>query len=278
MEFKIKEARMSAGISQKDLADRLGISASTLSGYETGAHDPKSDILSAIAGICDVTVDFLLGRTPDRHGKAGARQPRDVVPLSSALPDDAMQMARRYSGLDRHGKTVVNVVVAEEEKRMTEEQKQRRAKKFDGREVAGESAPRVIPLYLTPPAAGYASPVFGEDFEYIEVGGEVPVHADYAVKIDGDSMEPYIMDGATVYVNRDPLANGDVGIFYCDGDMLCKQYYKDRWGSVWLLSLNRDRADADRFIEADSGLTLVCHGRVILPFPLSLAVPESELH
>jgi len=122
----------------------------------------------------------------------------------------------------------------------------------------------MIPLYRTPAAAGYASPAFGEDFEYIQVGGEGPRHADFAVRIDGDSMEPYILDGATVYVNRDPLANGDVGIFFVDGDMLCKQYYKDPAGMVYLFSLNRARADADVVLPRDSGRTMVCFGRALL--------------
>ena len=86
------------------------------------------------------------------------------------------------------------------------------------------------------------------------------------MKIDGDSMEPYIMDGSIVYVNREPLENGDVGIFYVDGDMLCKQYYKDDTGNVRLLSLNRTRHDADRFISARGDDTILTYyGRVILP-------------
>lgn len=64
MVFRIKEARQIAGISQKDLAAKMGISPGTLSGYESGLHDPKSDSLSKIADICGVSVDFLLGRTP----------------------------------------------------------------------------------------------------------------------------------------------------------------------------------------------------------------------
>ena len=110
-----------------------------------------------------------------------------------------------------------------------------------------------------------ASPAAGEDFDYIEISKEAPQNADFAVKIDGDSMEPYIMDGAIVYVNREPLENGDVGIFYVDGDMLCKQYYKDEKGNVRLLSLNRSRRDADRFISARSDTVLTYYGRVILP-------------
>ena len=73
----------------------------------------------------------------------------------------------------------------------------------------------------------------------------MPHGAELAVRIQGDSMAPWIADGAVVYVNHDPLQNGDVGIFCVDGDMLCKQYYKDPFGNVYLFSLNRARADAD---------------------------------
>ena len=62
MTFKIKEARQLAKLTQKELALRLGVSAGTLSDYENGNHDPKSDYLSKIADECGVTVDFLLGR------------------------------------------------------------------------------------------------------------------------------------------------------------------------------------------------------------------------
>ena len=51
------------------------------------------------------------------------------------------------------------------------------------------------------------------------------------MRIQGDSMEPYIHDGGVVYVNHDPLQNGDVGIFCVDGDMVCKQYYRDPLGN-----------------------------------------------
>ena len=77
---------------------------------------------------------------------------------------------------------------------------------------------RQIPLYRSPAAAGYAAPVFGEDFDYVPVTGEVPRGAEFGVRIQGDSMEPVIRDGSVVYVNRDPLSNGDVGIFCVDGD------------------------------------------------------------
>lgn len=107
--------------------------------------------------------------------------------------------------------------------------------------------------------------MFGEDFDYVPVTGEVPRGAEFGVRIQGDSMEPVIRDGSVVYVNRDPLSNGDVGIFCVDGDMFCKQYVRDRLGMVYLFSLNRKRSDADIVLPRDSGRTMVCFGRVLLP-------------
>ena len=136
-------------------------------------------------------------------------------------------------------------------------------------EDAGKKSKRMIPLYRTPAAAGYAAPVFGEDFDYIPVTEEVPQAAEFALRISGDSMMPYIADGSVVYVNREPLRTGDVGIFCVDGGMFCKQYDQDDGGIVHLYSLNRSRADADVVLTPSSSRTLVCFGRVIMaPLPL----------
>ena len=48
--------------------------------------------------------------------------------------------------------------------------------------------------------------------------------ADYALRINGDSMEPFIWDNDIVLVHKtEILNNGDVGIFYLDGEQYCKR-------------------------------------------------------
>lgn len=49
------------GLSQKDLADRLGISRSTVGMYETGEREPSFEILSTISEIFEVSIDTILG-------------------------------------------------------------------------------------------------------------------------------------------------------------------------------------------------------------------------
>lgn len=248
----LKKAKETSGMTIDEIVAKSNVAKPTVEKILSGST--KNPGINSILSIL-----HAMGQTLD------AIDPIDRNKKAPSISDEAKKMGERYAALDRHGQTMVGMVVAEEERRMEEERKARRSRPKEG--AVDPNAPaRVIPLYFTPPAAGFASPAFGEDFEYIEVGGDVPPQADFAVKIDGDSMEPYIMDGATVYVNRDPLANGDVGIFFLDGDMLCKQYVRDEEGNVRLLSLNRARADADRYIPADSELTLACHGRVILPY------------
>lgn len=135
-----------------------------------------------------------------------------------------------------------------------------------GEPYRGAGAPG-DPAVPQPGGGGLCGPVFGEDFDYLPVEGDVPAGAEFAVRIQGDSMAPYIADGSVVYVNRDPLRQGDVGIFCVDGEMVCKQYRKDPLGTVYLFSLNRARADADVVLTASSGRTLVCFGRVIVHAP-----------
>lgn len=120
--------------------------------------------------------------------------------------------------------------------------------------------------YLTTAAAGYAAPIEGEDYELVPRDRSVPSKADFCIDFDGDSMEPYIQNGQRVYVQRDTeLREFDVGIFFVDGDVYCKQWCIDYIGTLHLLSANPQREDANIAVPRDSVRNVVCSGKVILP-------------
>lgn len=77
MIFHIKEAREHAGMSQKDLAEKIGVAPTTFHGYESGKHDPKSELLVQIARVCGVSVDFLLGLTNEISPTSAEADPGD---------------------------------------------------------------------------------------------------------------------------------------------------------------------------------------------------------
>ena len=63
MEFKdrLKELRKRRGLSQVALADRLGLSKSTIGAYETGDIKPSIEALNAIADFFNVDLNYLMG-------------------------------------------------------------------------------------------------------------------------------------------------------------------------------------------------------------------------
>ena len=62
--MNIKELRALRGLSQKELADKLGISAQNLNNYESGQRNPGNKILPALADALGVTAAYLRGDAP----------------------------------------------------------------------------------------------------------------------------------------------------------------------------------------------------------------------
>jgi len=236
---RLRERRKELGISQGELAKALGVSLSAVSNYENGQNAMREDVLLRLFRVLEIEPNYLYQDAFTGKGFTCSVEEEHLVKAYRSLRVSGKQTLRAVADALTSYQTELEGDLPKEEVRQ-------------------------IPLYRTPAAAGYASPVFGEDFDYIDVTGAVPPGAEFAVRIQGDSMEPFIHDGSIAYVNRDPLVNGDVGVFCVDGDMFCKQYYRDPLGIVYLFSLNRQRADADVVLPRESGRTMVCFGRVLL--------------
>lgn len=58
---KLKELRIQAGLSQKQLAERVKVTKSVISYYELQERYPSPEILIKLANIFHVSTDFLLG-------------------------------------------------------------------------------------------------------------------------------------------------------------------------------------------------------------------------
>ena len=58
-----KRLRNSCGLTQVEMAEKIGISRSTIGMYETGAREPDFETLEKIADFFNVDIDYLLGRT-----------------------------------------------------------------------------------------------------------------------------------------------------------------------------------------------------------------------
>ena len=238
----LRTVRSKTGMTQKSLGEKIGVTSVTIGYWERGVRQPSFDLLLKIAEALDTSIDGLLGK--ERIDRMNI---------------DEEELLTKYRQLDEHGKKLVGVVCDVELERMRPTVPV--ITLFSGKkQYAGMSETgRYIPFYLTPSAAGVATPIEGSDFEMIFADDSVPSDADYAVRIDGDSMEPYFKDGEMVYVKKSQeLCNGEVGIFCVDGAMYCKQYYLDSNQNLHLLSANRRKAKTNVYVSAESEHYVKC--------------------
>ncbi|HPR40176.1 MAG TPA: S24 family peptidase, partial [Oscillospiraceae bacterium] len=99
---------------------------------------------------------------------------------------------------------------------------------------------RSMPVYDLPASAGTGAFLDSSDYEMVQVGPEVPVNANFGVRVSGDSMEPEFHDGQIVWVQQQPtLESKDIGIFLFNGQAYIKQWQPSVKGSsASLVSFN----------------------------------------
>ena len=65
----IKKRREALGLTQTQIADRLGVAKMTVSAYEAGKNMPGAEKLPALAQILGCTIDELYHEPLDGEGK-----------------------------------------------------------------------------------------------------------------------------------------------------------------------------------------------------------------
>lgn len=107
---RLKESRLNAGYTQEQLAQKLDIAKSTLSGYESGNRDPSMYTISKIMEILNVDANFLWQDEMDEQGGN---------PM--CLKYNEIKHIEKYRALDPHGKEMVDFTLLKEWERSTAE-------------------------------------------------------------------------------------------------------------------------------------------------------------
>lgn len=87
-EFKdvLKGLREEKMLSQKELAEELGLGYSTIGMYENGDRMPKYEILDRIADYFNVDMDYLLGKTSIRNKFRDIATNEDYLTFDNIFP------------------------------------------------------------------------------------------------------------------------------------------------------------------------------------------------
>jgi transcriptional regulator with XRE-family HTH domain len=97
----LKQLRLDAGLTQKELAKALGIAQSTIVWYEKNEREPMLSIVMLYAKYFNVTIDYLAGIEDDFGNKS-------TSDTTSAISSEERKIINDYRQLDYYGKKLIN--------------------------------------------------------------------------------------------------------------------------------------------------------------------------
>lgn len=106
---RLKEARVMKGYTQKQLAEKLNIGGTTVTGYEKDNSEPSMNTISKIMEILDVDANFLF---QDESCETSQKE--------KVLSDKIKNLAKKYRSLDSFGRQTVDIVLDREVTRVKE--------------------------------------------------------------------------------------------------------------------------------------------------------------
>ena len=228
----LKTLRLRAGYTQKDVYEHFKIPQSTFSSWEVGKSEPSGEMLIKLCEFykCDIMKEF------------SSLVDNDMFTLSE------LKLLENYKKLDPYGKDLVDTVISKELKRI--EDMNKKTTRSNDEEIV------YINFAQNTASAGSGDVLFGDidDTPLALVENRITNKADFAVRVNGDSMLPNFSNGDIVLASKQPVDNGDIGLFVVNGN----GYIKKK-GSRELISLN-PKFDNVQISEYD---TVYCMGKVI---------------
>ena len=82
---KLKSLRLEKNLTQKQVADRIGLAISAVSSYESGSRYPSYDVLVKLARMFHVSTDYLLGITNKRNLDATGLSDNEIELVSQLV-------------------------------------------------------------------------------------------------------------------------------------------------------------------------------------------------
>lgn len=238
MAFKdrIKEARLNKKMTQEQLAQKIGVAKSTVTGYEKGNSEPNMLTVSKMMEALNVDANYLwqdemAGNFPEK------------------VSYDELTLIEKYRQLDTYGKDTIDYLLSRELDRYNQFKQQQtdqhkaelQAIKEEYESTAMNQPDNIIQFYdekqnheqqvelnYRTGGAGAGLGVDADNVDMIQVSypaDRVPAGANHVIPVSGDSMEPTFSDGDVLFfdLGNDCLQIGDIGIFVLNGETLVKE-------------------------------------------------------
>ncbi len=213
---KLKDARKIKGLTQKQLAEKVGAKHNSISDWENNKNKPDPDTIELLCGVLEISPNYLLSITSS-----------DFSPIEKSLIE-------KYRSLDAFSQeTLIMILDRELERtRMASEQKkhiaQSKAHCFNKDSFLYKKYESIhLYSYMNKIACA------GNGFYFDDIPTdiiEVPYMegADFIIGVNGDSMEPTFLDGDKLYIEKSQIIEiGEIGIFMVNNECYIKEAGKD---------------------------------------------------
>jgi len=102
----VKEKRFERELSQRQLGDLVGVTQQAVGRWETGQAFPDTAILLKLADLFNISVDYMLGRTPHTPQPA----PSCSEPAPPQLSVDELALIEKYRRMKDNEKDTMHKV------------------------------------------------------------------------------------------------------------------------------------------------------------------------
>ncbi|MHA3913412.1 helix-turn-helix domain-containing protein [Halovulum sp. GXIMD14793] len=102
-------AREHAGLSQKQLSGRLGVSPKTLGRWENDRSEPRGNRMQMLAGLLNVSVVWLIsGAGPDPEADTSVDVAKSILADMSEIRRSQSRLSKRLGQLETRLREVLN--------------------------------------------------------------------------------------------------------------------------------------------------------------------------
>ena len=221
----ITHFRKQRGITQKELAKEVGISASTMTDYMKLRSAPSFGVIQKLADYFGVRKSDI-----DTTFKEESTDSLPYTPdfLTQQITDNVVQLSVENK----------KIVLRTSEDLLKEQKNEEEAKINEVSEVISLYQVEVVSETAAACGFNYGFGYDDTDRETIEVDEQPPRH-DIATKVSGDSMQPDYQDGDILYLVDKGLTtyNGDLAVIAYGDRSYFKKIYTEN-GRLRLVSLN----------------------------------------
>ena len=231
---------MLKGLSQVELSGLLGLSRSAVGNYESGISSPKEGVLWKLMEVLDVDANYIFQDIMKKNNPATNME-------TKKLPNDEEHLLGSYRTLNDAGKkkatdwvddlTLISKYNADNHSDKVTLDFYTHKETYDGNVINNVLETTTVEYWEDGAAAGMGN--YHSNYNVSEV--ELPVakisqKTDFAILVDGKSMEPTIPDKslALSYYSA-AIRQGQIGIFTQGSDVWIKEA-----GGTQLLSHNED--------------------------------------